>query len=340
VTRRPASPAPRCARRARRVVPRDPARARRADGAFVVLDGESTTGSRATTGCAVLMSLASDTDLWMFVTSGAADGGRVDATAPSSPTRTSTGCTTATTTPGRSRSCACAGGRARGAGQPFARPRRTIRGSSATSTRTSSATASSFEEVRHDLGLEFATAGRAANEFGWVRTARAGHRGAAPARSRCSTACATCLPWGARSGLTSSRARWWTPTSDRLRPETRLGIFSLTSRIIDRPEASEALRANRRLVPRAASSTSACRSAVAAFPPRRGAGGEATLTGRRGNYLVVSSLELAPRRRRRVHLAADAGLGHVQLAAGAPACWPAGRSAPRSRRRWAGRGAA
>ena len=97
---------------------------------------------------------------------------------------------------------------------------------------------------------------------------------------------------------------------------TGLAIHSLTSRILDRPEAAEELHANVTWsagLPEATVHLSA--DALAAF--RRGETPEPTprLTGRRGHYLLQAELTLAPGERRQWHVIADSGLGHAAIEA-------------------------
>jgi hypothetical protein len=98
-------------------------------------------------------------------------------------------------------------------------------------------------------------------------------------------------------------------------PDTRMGIFSLTSRIVDRPEAAEELRANT-VWCHGLSEFDVCLSmgAVDAFrrgdtPPQ-----EQVLTGRRGNYFVVSSVRVDPFAEAAWHIAADVGRSHIEIA--------------------------
>ena len=289
-------------------------------GGFVTLDGEE---YYRIAGChrlpPFLMSLASDTDLWMFVASGGGlTAGRVDADGALFPYETvdrlhdghhHTGPITLV----RVRR----GGAPEELWQPFAEAAADDPRIERNLYKNVVGTRLVFEEIRHDLGLAFRYRWAGCDEFGWVRTARLANRGAATAAVSLLDGLRNVLPWGAPLALyqqSSSLVDAYKRTD--CDPETRLGSFSLTSRIIDRPEASEALRANA-VWCHGPASFDVCLSldAVAAFRRGEALAGEATLTGRRGNYLVVSSLELAPGAAAEWHLAADAGLSHIQLAA-------------------------
>ena len=174
-----------------------------------------------------------------------------------------------------------------------------------------------FEEIRRDLGLSFRYRWSGSDDLGLVRTATLSNLGEKRIAVSILDGLRNVLPYGiplALSQQSSSLVDAYKRTD--LDPETRLGIFSLTSRIIDRAEASEELRANA-VWCRGLGECEVCLSldAVAAF--RRGelVAGEKVLAGRRGNYLAVASLELEPGAQVKWHIVADVGLSHVQLAA-------------------------
>jgi len=174
-----------------------------------------------------------------------------------------------------------------------------------------------FEEINHDLGLEFRYRWSGCDEYGLVRTATLRNRGPGAVAVSLLDGMRNILPYGAPLALyqqSSSLVDAYKRTD--LDPVTKLAVFSLTSRIIDRAEAAEVLRAN----------AAWCRGlehfdvslsieSIAAFRSGASIVCERVLTGRRGNYLVSSSLELEPGKNAKWHIATDIGLDHVRLAA-------------------------
>ena len=173
-----------------------------------------------------------------------------------------------------------------------------------------------FEEIDHEAGLAFRYRWAGSDETGWVRTATLVNLGREPVVIDLLDGLRNILPSGAPLAL-YQRSSCLVDAYKRVDvdPESRLGIFSLTARISDRPEPAEELRA----------STVWCSGlpdfqvalsldALHAF--RRGDPGydERVLTGRRGNYLVTSTLTLEPGARIEWHIAADTGRSHVQIA--------------------------
>ena len=174
-----------------------------------------------------------------------------------------------------------------------------------------------FEEINHDLELAFRYRWSGSDEFGLVRTATLASLHSNPVAAVVLDGLRNVLPYGAPLGLyqQSSCLVDAYKRSD-CDPGTRLGVFSLTARIIDRPEAAEELRANTVWccgLP--GFDVSLAADAIAAFRRGEPVAGEHRLTGRRGNYLVVSDLELEPGAEAKWHLVADIGQSHVQIAA-------------------------
>jgi hypothetical protein len=172
-----------------------------------------------------------------------------------------------------------------------------------------------FEEIRRDLSLSFRYRWSASDDLGFVRTATLANLGRGRIAVQVMDGLRNVLPYGVPLALyqqSSSLVDAYKRTD--LDPETRLAIFSLTSRIIDRAEASEELRANA-VWCRGLGECTVCLSldAVAAFRRGEPVAEEEILTGRRGNYLVVATLELEPGAQVKWHIVADVGLSHVQL---------------------------
>ncbi|UCE02208.1 MAG: hypothetical protein JSW67_13295 [Candidatus Latescibacterota bacterium] len=291
-----------------------------ATGAFTSLDGEEYYRiSDYDRMPAFLMSLASDTDLWMFITSGGGlTAGRVDAEGSLFAYETvdklhDAHHHTGPLTLFRVR-------RDRGSKivwQPFA-PR------SAEAARLARNLYKNrignrivFEEVHHDLELAFRCRWSASDEFGFVRTATLVNHGAEAVSVSMLDGLRNVLPYGAPLALYQHASNLVDAyKQSECDPETGLGIFALSARIVDRAEAAEELRANIvwcHGLPRCDVTLSS--DALEAFRRNEPFAPATLLTGRRGSYLVTSSFELEPRGQAKWHLLADVGRSHVQVAA-------------------------
>lgn len=174
-----------------------------------------------------------------------------------------------------------------------------------------------YEETHHGLGLEFRARWAACDEFGWVRTVTLENRGPSAVRVSLLDGLRNLLPFGAPLPLyqTSSSLVDAYKRCD-LDPDTGLAVYSLTSRIVDRPEPSEELHANVAWC-HGLDSARLHLDGTVVDRFRRGEDPEPThvLTGRRGNLLVSATFELQPGESRRWWFAMDSGLGHPALAA-------------------------
>jgi len=288
-------------------------------GAFVPLDGEQAYRISAYHLLdPFLVNLASDTDLWMFIaSSGGLTAGRVNADGSLFPYLTSdrlydahhhTGPLTLIRVERKA-------GAAR-LWEPFSEVAAADCGIERNLYRNSSGNRIVFEEIHHDLNLAFRYSWAGCDEFGWVRTAALENLGGVSARTRVLDGLRNVLPWGAPLVLQQQASNlvdaYKKSEVDR---ETGLGIFSLTAGITDRPEALEVLRAN----------TVWCcglrqfrvhlsLKAIDAFRRGRPVPEKGVLNGRRGNYLVSTSLDLEPGQVSRWHLAADVGRDHAEIA--------------------------
>ena len=298
-----------------------PAAARPAvpDGGFVRLDGEEHYRISAYHRLdPFLMSLATDTDLWMFVASGGGlTAGRVDPDGSLFPYLTvdrlhdahhHTGPVTLIR--------AARGGAAPVLWEPFSVAGAEDPAIERSLAKNALGSRLVFEEVHRDLGLAFRYAWSGCDAFGWVRTATLENRRAAPIRIELLDGVRNVLPHGAPLHLYQQASNLVDAyKKSEVDTETGLGIFSLTGSITDRAEALEVLRANTVWChglkdPRVHLS----RRAVEAFRRGQEVPAEHVLDGARGNYLVTADLDLGPESSVRWHLAADAGRSHVQIA--------------------------
>jgi len=264
-----------------------------------------------------LMNIPSDTDLWMFIASnGGLTAGRVDPDGSLFPYLTAdriylsdchTGPVTMISADGPEGNNIL--------WQPFIRRGAEIFDIERNLYKNLSGNRLIFEEVNLELGLTFRYRWSACDEFGHVRTATLGNHSNGSVNLRLLDGLRNVLPFGAPLALyqqSSSLVDAYKRTDLEL--ESGMAIFSLTSRIIDRAEAAEELKAN---VTWCAGledySVHLQIDSLELFRKGQNLPEAATLTGRPGNYLLSSKLFLKPGGRARWHIAADSGCSHLQV---------------------------
>lgn len=266
-----------------------------------------------------LMSIPSDTDIWIFISSGGGlTAGRVDAEGAIFPYETAdrlhdghhhTGPITLI----RARR----GGKREALWEPFGERSRRDYSIERNLYKNTVCNRLVFEEINRDLELSFRYRWSGCDAYGLVRTAALQNLGSGGVEIGMLDGLRNILPYGVPLVLyqqSSSLVDAYKRVD--LDPETGLGIFSLTSRIIDRAEAAEELRANA-VWSVGLGDPDVCLSAraIARFRAGERTTGETVLTGQRGNYLTVSTLELDAAETAKWHIAADVGLGHIGLEA-------------------------
>jgi hypothetical protein len=152
-----------------------------------------------------------------------------------------------------------------------------------------------FEEVHHDLALTFRYRWSTSSAYGFIRTATLErHAGSAARTVEILDGLLNVMPANVPLGLQQSSSTLVEAyRRNEVDPATNLAIFSLESRISDRPEPAESLRANIAWVtgledPRIV--LSAYR--IPAFSQGRHLEGQRITKGRRGHYLVTTSIDL------------------------------------------------
>jgi len=288
-------------------------------GSFVRLDGETYYRiARSQRMAPFLMSIASDTDLWMFIaSSGGLTAGRVDPDGALFPyenvdrlydSHLHTGPITLIRVRARDGDLLW---------QPFAaeppgafrierRLYKNIAGNRVV-----------FEEINRDLGLAFRQRWSGCEAFGWVRTARLQRIAPGTVRIEVLDGLRNVLAFGAPLALYQQQSSLVEAyRCSELDPSTGLAIFSLTARITDRAEAAESLRANTVWCTGLARPVlSLGDDAIAAFRAGRAATPRGVITGRRAHFLASASLELQADTAAVWHVAADAGRGPLEIAA-------------------------
>ena len=151
-----------------------------------------------------------------------------------------------------------------------------------------------FEEVNHDLALSFSCAWMTSEQFGFIRRSALVNLGAEPVEAEVLDGILNLMP----HGLTRRFQMEYSTLADgykenELEPATDLGLFKLSSIPADRPEPNEALRATtvwcegldtaRRLL---------CSAQVDRFREGDAVEQETLIRGRRGAYLVSTRLAM------------------------------------------------
>jgi hypothetical protein len=173
-----------------------------------------------------------------------------------------------------------------------------------------------FEEVHPALGLTFRYRWTASETFGCVRSSTlARHDGMSPARVELLDGLLNILPSGVEWFTTQRFSNLLNAyTRCEVDEKTGLGVFAMTSLLSDRAEPAEALRA----AVAWSVGLEQCSVALSAdqVPTFRQGGpvrGQTVLKGRRGAYLLASELVLSGGESRTWHIAADVHLGQVDV---------------------------
>jgi len=171
-----------------------------------------------------------------------------------------------------------------------------------------------FEEIHDRLGLAFRYRWAACDEFGWIRTASIENTGSSEVRVELLDGLRNILPYGTHHSMYQhSSILVDAYKKSEVDIESGLATFTLTGGIVDRPVAAEVLRANTAWhhgLERFHVHLS--EEVVDAFRRREDFSQEPVRNGRRGNYILTGFLDLKPGTTETWHLAVDAGRSHVQ----------------------------
>jgi len=174
-----------------------------------------------------------------------------------------------------------------------------------------------FEELHRGLGLAFRYRWESSEAFGFVRTASLQNLGPEPVGLEVLDGLTNLMPSGVPQSLQQGASCLVNAyIRAEVDAETRLGLFALQALIVDQAVPAESLKA-----------TTVWCAGLPAFEVllstdqlpafRRGlpVRPETLLKGRRGAYLVKAALELAPGETRRWRLVADVDRDHLQIEA-------------------------
>ena len=173
-----------------------------------------------------------------------------------------------------------------------------------------------FEEINASLGVTFRYQWCATDAFGFVRTCTLlNHDQPSPVEVEILDGLVNLLPAGAELRLQQQSSCLINAyTRCEVDEATGLGIFALTSLISDRAEPAESLYANVAWCHGLESAKVLLSTdQMEAFRQGREIVPEKLLKGRRGAYLVCAKTRLDPGESRRWHVAADAHLDHGRL---------------------------
>ncbi len=173
-----------------------------------------------------------------------------------------------------------------------------------------------FEEIDHDLGLVFVYRWSNSDRFGFVRSVTLQREPGSPVRSaQVLDGFLNVMPAGVPLGSQQTTSTLVDAYKrSELDPATGIGLFTLEAQISDRPEAAESLRANV-VWSRGLGSYQVLLSSgqIGRFLKEGNVHDEHLALGRRGAYLIVFDLDLRESGQARWDLVADVRLRHMQL---------------------------
>lgn len=168
-----------------------------------------------------------------------------------------------------------------------------------------------FEEINHDLNLSYRYAWRTSDRFGFVKTATLVNHGQGDVQIDILDGIENLIPYGVESDVQNALSCLVDAyKKNELQPESGVGLYSMSSILVDRAEPSEALSAT---VAWSVGLSAAKRliSSVQLDDFRRGAEleQEIDIRARRGAYFVNASIVLTPEETQRWHIVADVNQG-------------------------------
>ncbi len=174
-----------------------------------------------------------------------------------------------------------------------------------------------FQETHSQLQLTFRYRWASSDQFGFIRTATLINDSDRPVQVELVDGLLNLLPYGLQpsvylsmSNLTNAYKR-----SEIIDTVSHLAVFSLESGVVDRPEPAESLRASVVWsVGLNDGSVTVSPEALNAFEADRAAETASTLTGKPGAYLLRSGLEIDPGKEISWHIVADVGQDQIAVA--------------------------
>lgn len=263
-----------------------------------------------------LMSIVSDSDLWMYLSStGALTAGRIAEDGAIFPYETDDKLHLSRGITGPVTLIRVTRGRDTQIWEPFA-TERTSQRSTGNLFKSTLSNRVVFEERNDDLGLTFRYEWAACETFGWVRSCKLSIKaGGVPAEIELLDGLLNILPAGAELAVQQKASCLINAyTQCELDQATTLAVYAMSSRITDRAEPAEALFANVAWtcgLPDA--SVSLSRDDISGFRAGTAATGVPLLRGERGAYLVRSRFRLKAGESRSWNVVVDANLDQAAV---------------------------
>lgn len=168
-----------------------------------------------------------------------------------------------------------------------------------------------FEEVNHDLGVSFRYAWRTSDQFGFIKTSTLTNHNSSDVSIECVDGIENILPYGVEPDVQNSLSCLVDAyKKNELQADCGLGLYTMSSILVDRAEPSEALSAT------AVWSTGLTQShklissiQLNKFRQGEGVEQETDIRGRRGAYFIHDTIALAANSQRQWSIIADINLG-------------------------------
>lgn len=172
-----------------------------------------------------------------------------------------------------------------------------------------------FEEINHDLGLSYSYAWRTSDKFGFVKTATLVNNSAESVNVDVLDGIENLIPFGVESDVQNSLSCLVDAyKKSELQADAGVGLYSMSSILVDRAEPSEALSASVAWSVGMSRATKLVSSIqLDNFRKGQAVDQEADVRGRRGAYFVNGALTLAPQAEQSWSIVADVNQGPADV---------------------------
>ncbi|MCS5587299.1 MAG: hypothetical protein NZ697_02285 [Porticoccaceae bacterium] len=172
-----------------------------------------------------------------------------------------------------------------------------------------------FEEINHDLSVTFRYAWRTSDKFGFVKTAKLINNSAAPLQVEIVDGVENVLPYGVEPDVQNSLSCLVDAyKKNELEADSGVGLYSMSSILVDRAEPSEALSVTTLWsvgLPNAKKLVSSIQ--LEQFRQGLPVEQEVDVRGRRGAYFVNAVVDLAPQAQESWSIVAEVNQGPAQV---------------------------
>jgi len=174
----------------------------------------------------------------------------------------------------------------------------------------------SFEEVNHDLNLTFRYTWSSSNSYGFVKESEITNLSSDPIDIRILDGIQNIMPAGVGSDLQRASSNLVDAYKrSELHEPSKLGIFALSAKIVDKAEPSEALRANVAWsIGLHHSETLLSSQQLNDFRLKKEVHGELDVKGEKGAYFVKKSITLESKSTQSWKIITNVNLNHSQIA--------------------------